>query len=153
MTPVSGRVPFEQHRERGTFARVTGNSAVFRLRSSRIGRNDRANERANEQTRANERVSGRTSENGLAAVENVRVYACVYLDRTKRISFLAFMAPASSFPAFDTPFRVARGRARPEKIYRRRATDGPRDCRPESATTRSRTHARDLRYREKYREE
>lgn len=152
MTPVSGRVPFEQHRERGTFARVTGNSAVFRLRSSRIGRNDRANERANEQTRANERASGRMSENGLAAWRMyVYTRACIWTAQKGSLSSHLWPRRAL-FPHLTRRF-VSRGRARPEKIYRRRATDGPRLQAGKRNDEKPRTHARDLHYREKYREE
>lgn len=124
VTPVSGPES-PSNNNSGAFARVTGNSAVFRLRSSRIGRNDRANERE----RARTYISTYT-------------YARVYFDRTKRISFLAFMAPArSSFPAFDTPFRVAR----PEKIYRRRAMDGRKARLDEKPHARTHEHLQDAR--------
>lgn len=81
-----------QRRRRGAFVRGTGNSAVFRLRSSRIGRNERA------------RASGLSS--SCRSCTYLYMRARVYFDRTERISFLArlWLRPCS-FPAFDTPFR------------------------------------------------
>lgn len=105
MTPVSKSLPRNGavHSPGGT-----GNSAVFRLRSSRIGRNDRA---------ASQRTDGRTD----GRPRRRSVCMRVYFDRTKRISFLAFMAPARAlFPHLTRRF-VSRS-ARPEKIYRRART-------------------------------
>lgn len=109
VTPVS-KSPFEctttATARRDVFVRGTGNSAVFRLRSSRIGRN------------------------GLVA-ESRSVHlptcarACISTAQKGSLSSRLWPWP-SSFPAFDTPFRVA-ACARPEKIYR---LHGPRSRPP-----------------------
>lgn len=110
VTPVS-KSPFEctttATARRGAFVRGTGNSAVFRLRSSRIGRNNRARAASSPSRRLH-----------LPIRVYICIYARVYILTAQKGSLSSHLWPRpSSFPAFDTPFRVA-GCARPEKIYR-----------------------------------